>query len=164
MPMPSYVNERPVKTGCWTEREDELLAEWQGKYGNRCVCNTIGLSVTCVSLPHYSNLQCCSCMKCTLSTFDALLQMVHGSQEDSRQDRSAVCAALASQGRVVFTRFLHSCLTPLPAMRNIESRVLHAFLGVQSCISKSAQRCSLSHMCNSIASKPACPGNVDVVA
>ena len=35
MPMPTYVNERPVKTGCWTEREDELLAEWQGKYGNR---------------------------------------------------------------------------------------------------------------------------------
>ena len=37
MPMPTYVNERPVKTGCWTEREDELLAEWQGKYGNRSV-------------------------------------------------------------------------------------------------------------------------------
>ncbi|DBB07177.1 TPA: hypothetical protein ACH3X1_011744 [Trebouxia sp. C0004] len=35
MPMPTYVNERPVKTGCWTEREDELLAEWQGRYGNR---------------------------------------------------------------------------------------------------------------------------------
>lgn len=40
MPMPTYVNERPVKTGCWTEREDELLAEWQGKYGNRSVLHT----------------------------------------------------------------------------------------------------------------------------
>ena len=35
MPMPTYVNERLVKTGCWTEREDDLLAEWQSKYGNR---------------------------------------------------------------------------------------------------------------------------------
>ena len=35
MPMPTYINERPVKTGCWTEREDDLLAEWQSKYGNR---------------------------------------------------------------------------------------------------------------------------------
>ena len=35
--MPTYINERPVKTGCWTDREDELLAEWQGKYGNRYV-------------------------------------------------------------------------------------------------------------------------------
>ena len=33
--MPAYINQRPVKTGCWTDREDELLAEWQGKYGNR---------------------------------------------------------------------------------------------------------------------------------
>ena len=52
MPMPTYVNERPVKTGCWTEREDELLAEWQGKYGNRFAHATCLLKLW--ALPMYS--------------------------------------------------------------------------------------------------------------
>lgn len=36
MPMPTHINGRPVKTGQWTDAEDALLAEWQGKLGNRC--------------------------------------------------------------------------------------------------------------------------------
>ncbi|KAK9820139.1 hypothetical protein WJX72_006542 [[Myrmecia] bisecta] len=35
MPMPTTVNGKPVKTGSWTVEEDRLLAEWQGKVGNR---------------------------------------------------------------------------------------------------------------------------------
>ncbi|KAK9846618.1 hypothetical protein WJX81_007698 [Elliptochloris bilobata] len=35
MPMPTHINGRPVKTGQWTDAEDALLAEWQGKLGNR---------------------------------------------------------------------------------------------------------------------------------
>lgn len=52
--MPTYINERPVKTGCWTDREDELLAEWQGKYGNRYV-----LPVT-MHCPAWAATQLCS--------------------------------------------------------------------------------------------------------
>jgi len=33
--MPTHINGRPVKTGQWTDAEDALLAEWQGKLGNR---------------------------------------------------------------------------------------------------------------------------------
>jgi len=33
--MPAHINGRPVKTGQWTDAEDALLAEWQGKLGNR---------------------------------------------------------------------------------------------------------------------------------
>ena len=51
--MPTYINERPVKTGCWTDREDELLAEWQGKYGNRYV----PLSTYCCALPSLGTTQ-----------------------------------------------------------------------------------------------------------
>ncbi len=39
MPMPTHINGRPVKTGQWTDAEDALLAEWQGKLGNRCAPN-----------------------------------------------------------------------------------------------------------------------------
>jgi hypothetical protein len=35
--MPTHINGRPVKTGSWTPDEDELLAEWQAKLGNRSV-------------------------------------------------------------------------------------------------------------------------------
>ncbi len=35
MPMPTHINGRPVKTGSWTPEEDDLLAEWQAKVGNR---------------------------------------------------------------------------------------------------------------------------------
>lgn len=33
--MPKYVNGKAVKTGSWTPEEDNLLAEWQAKLGNR---------------------------------------------------------------------------------------------------------------------------------
>lgn len=35
MPMPTHVNGRPVKTGAWTQEEDDVLALWQGELGNR---------------------------------------------------------------------------------------------------------------------------------
>lgn len=35
MPMPTHINGRPVKTGSWLQEEDDLLAEWQSKLGNR---------------------------------------------------------------------------------------------------------------------------------
>lgn len=36
MPMPTMVNGRPVRTGSWEPAEDQALAEWQAKLGNRC--------------------------------------------------------------------------------------------------------------------------------
>jgi hypothetical protein len=33
--MPTHINGRPVKTGSWLQEEDDLLAEWQSKLGNR---------------------------------------------------------------------------------------------------------------------------------
>ena len=50
--MPTYINERPVKTGCWTDREDELLAEWQGRYGNRYVI-PVTQALPCLGCPQH---------------------------------------------------------------------------------------------------------------
>lgn len=108
--MPPYVNERPVKTGCWTDREDELLAEWQGKYGNRYVpCPAMlgqqhsSAASMCVSsmtpTPLHDMLQnvenFCNTSQSHLSCF---LKVVHGSEKDFRQDWSTMRSALASQG------------------------------------------------------------------
>ena len=43
--MPTHINGRPVKTGSWLQEEDDLLAEWQAKLGNRSAtscCSGIG--------------------------------------------------------------------------------------------------------------------------
>eukprot|EP00891_Asterochloris_glomerata_P009442 jgi/Astpho2/9442/Aster-01702 len=35
MPMPQTVNGKPVRQGCWTAEEDELLSKWQSVMGNK---------------------------------------------------------------------------------------------------------------------------------
>ena len=40
--MPTHVNGRPVKTGAWTQEEDDLLAQWQAELGNRCARKKTG--------------------------------------------------------------------------------------------------------------------------
>lgn len=113
--MPTYINERPVKTGCWTDREDELLAEWQGKYGNRYVlpvtvpCHAWAATQLCsqyVRLTHETSsfADCAAKHNITFATqythtSAASLKVVHGSEEDLRQDWSAMRSALATQGK-----------------------------------------------------------------
>lgn len=49
--MPTHINGRPVKTGSWLQEEDDLLAEWQAKLGNRS-------AGPCCSGIHHCHIPC----------------------------------------------------------------------------------------------------------
>lgn len=111
--MPAYINQRPVKTGCWTDREDELLAEWQGKYGNRSplpinlhfhAWATVQLSSLHITLQH--DMVTLPNTTNTSPHLDAhlaaCLKVVHGGEKDLWQDWTTVRSALATQGEQLF--------------------------------------------------------------